>query len=319
MTKNETGVKNTGINGDSYDNQENFDHDAFWKDLIKRFSYLLLKRAVPEFYEKADITKEPRFLEKEFTDILNTGKPGVHTSPHFADLVLEIPLKNGENTWILFHCESQQGSGGGNLAERMNHYRCLLYAHYRREPVALAIITGSRRRRERFYSHSHFGTEIIYRYNNLVLADLDDEELQASENPIDLALYAGKCALKAKKEIQKYKFLCALTDVLVEHGWSREDKRDLLLFLERVIDLRDKELEKQYAEYRNQLSKEGKIVYIPLGERELAEEIKQRGMTEGIAKGKEEVARNLLANGISADIIAKSTGLPIEQIRNLMN
>ena len=56
-------------------------------------------------------------------------------------------------------------------------------------------------------------------------------------------------------------------------------------------------------------------MYIPLGERELAKEIEERGMT----KGKEEVARNLLANGVSTEIIAKSTGLPIEQIRNLMN
>ncbi|MCL1874882.1 MAG: hypothetical protein FWF87_01325 [Synergistaceae bacterium] len=151
------------------------------------------------------------------------------------------------------------------------------------------------------------------------MADLGDGELQASDNPIDLALYAAKCALKAKEEIVKFKYLRTLLELLAERGWSREDKRDLLLFLERIIDLRDKELESKYIEYRSQLNKEGKIVYIPLGERELAREIEQRGMEKGMEKGKEEVARNLLFNGIPLDIIAKSTGLPMEQIRGMIN
>jgi predicted transposase YdaD len=238
-----------------------------------------------------------------------------------------VPLKNEDVAWILLHIETQHAQGGGNLAERMNHYRCLIYAHYRREPVALAIVTSGKRKKEKYYSHSHYGTEIVYRYNNLVLTDLDDEELQASDNPIDLALYAAKCALRTKEENKKYKYLRILIDQLAERGWNNEDKRDLLLFLERVIDLRDKELEKQYTEYRNRLNKEGKIVYIPLGERELAREIEQRGMEKGIEKGmkkgmekgKEEMARNLIAIGISPDIIAQSAGLPLERIQSLLN
>ena len=63
-------------------------------------------------------------------------------------------------------------------------------------------------------------------------------------------------------------------------------------------------------------------MYIPLGERELAKEIEQRG----IEKGKEEMAREmakiLLAKGISPDVIAesvKNAGVPIERIRTLVN
>ncbi|MCL2010344.1 MAG: hypothetical protein FWG71_07345 [Synergistaceae bacterium] len=334
MTKSGTDAASVETTGDSSDKREYFDHDGFWKDLIERFYRSLFKRALPELHEKADATKEARFLDKEFRDILNTSDPEIHTSPHFADFVLEVPMKNGDETWILLHIEAQ-GPGGGNLAERMYHYKCLIYAHYRREPVALAIVTEGRRKEDRFYEHSHFGTESVYRYNNLVLADLDDGELQASDNPIDLALCAAKCALKAQEEIQKFTYLRTLTGLLAERGWSREDKRDLLLFLERIMDLRDKELGKQYTEFRNQLSKEGKIVYIPLGERELAREIEQRGIEEGIAQGmaqgisqgmaqgmaqgKEEMARNLLANGVSPDIIARSAGLPVEKVRALVN
>jgi predicted transposase/invertase (TIGR01784 family) len=58
-------------------------------------------------------------------------------------------------------------------------------------------------------------------------------------------------------------------------------------------------------------------------EREFAKEIEQRGeakgKVEGKAEGKAEMARSLLANGVSPDIIAKSAGLSIEQVRNMMN
>ena len=314
--KGEMGEMNMDINVENPGKQENFDYDSFWKDLITRFCYYLLKRAVPELYEQVDTTKRPRFLDKEFTDVVNTGDPRIRMNPHSADFVLEIPLKNGDAMWLLFHCEIQ-GPGGGAIPERMNHYRCLIYAHYRREPVALAVITGGHRKEEKFYAHSHFGTEVMYRYNNLVLSELDDEELQASDNPIDLALYAAKCALKAKKEeMQKYTYLRTLIALLAERGWSREDKADLLLFLERVINLEDKELEKQYTEYRSQLTKEGKIVYIPLGERELAKEIEQRGMEE---KAKE-VARKLLIRGdYSFDAISEIAGVPVDRVRSMAN
>ena len=315
MTENTAEVEHAGVNEDISDKRGKFDYDGFWKDLIERFCYPLLQRAIPELYEKADIEIKPRLLDTVFRDILNTGDPEIRIRPHYADLVLEVPLKDGGESWVLLHVAAQQGHGGGNLAERMNHYRCLIYAHHRREPVALAIIAGAQRKDERFYTHSHFGTEIVYRYNNLVLADLDDADLQTSDNAIDLALYAAKCALRAKEEVQKYKFLRTLTDLLTERGWNREDKSELVLFIVRIINLEDKELQEQYWEYRQQLDREGKLMYEPFL-KQVEERMAER---RGMEKGKEEVAKNLLANGISPDIVAKSTGFPEERIRTLIN
>jgi predicted transposase/invertase (TIGR01784 family) len=69
----------------------------------------------------------------------------------------------------------------------------------------------------------------------------------------------------------------------------------------------------------DQRNKEGNAMYVPMMLRDSAEEIEQRGKDEGINEGKLEVARNLLANGVSPDIITKSTGLPQEKINELMN
>jgi predicted transposase/invertase (TIGR01784 family) len=44
-----------------------------------------------------------------------------------------------------------------------------------------------------------------------------------------------------------------------------------------------------------------------------------QGIEKGIAKGKEEMVRNLLADGVSLDVIVKSSGLPVNRIKALIN
>jgi hypothetical protein len=294
--------------------KERFDSDGTWKDLIKRFFYHLLKRALPELYEAADRDREPTFLDKEFRDILNTSDPTIRTSPHFADYVIRVPLKRGVEEWILFHIEIQ--GQGGNLAERINHYRCLIYAHYRREPVTLAIITYRRSHGESaYYCHSHFGTKIIYEYNDLVLDELDDNELVSSDNPIDILLYAAKFALNAKDEHQKLSFLRKSVELLDERGWSLLDKRDLFLFTERVVKMKDRYLIGQFKEFMERRNKEGNAMYVPMLLRDSADEIKRLGKEEG----KLEVVRKMLARGDSPEAVSEVAGLPQEKILELMN
>ena len=122
---------------------EYFDYDGFWKDLIERFFGPFLSRALPELYVDADLSQEPRFLDKEFRDLLQTSDLELHRAPHFADYLLDVPLKSGGDTWVLFHIEVQ-GAGGGDLPFRMAHYRSMIFDHYMREPVALVILTSPR-------------------------------------------------------------------------------------------------------------------------------------------------------------------------------
>jgi hypothetical protein len=269
----------------------------------------------------------PRFLDKEFRDILNTADPEIHNSPYFADFVLEVPLKNRAAEWVLFHIEAQ-GQGGGNLAVRMYIYKSLIFVHYQREPVALAIITDRRPAKElAYYSHNHYGTESFYKYNSLVLLELDDNELLSSDNPIDLVLYAAKFALKTKGEHRKFNFLRKIVGLLNERGWSMEEKRDLLLFIERIVNMRDEVLITQYKEILGQENREGRAMYIPLIMRDSAAEIEQHGIekgrkegrNEGIKEGKLEVARNLLVSGMSPEVIAKIANLPLDQVQGLIN
>jgi predicted transposase/invertase (TIGR01784 family) len=148
-----------------------------------------------------------------------------------------------------------------------------------------------------------------------VLSELDDEELMASGNPIDIVLYAAKYAAKTKAELQRYNYLRTATRLLADMGWDMDEKYAFLLFAQRVINLKDEKLKAEYIEYLEQLDREGKIVYVTMAE----EYYTKKGIEQGIEKGKLEVARKLAARGISPDIITESTGLPVDQIQELTN
>jgi hypothetical protein len=52
------------------------------------------------------------------------------------------------------------------------------------------------------------------------------------DNPVDIVLYAAKCAAQTRKEIQRYNYLRTVTVLLAERGWGMDGKRSLMLFAE---------------------------------------------------------------------------------------
>ncbi|GHS94001.1 hypothetical protein AGMMS50276_05700 [Synergistales bacterium] len=292
---------------------ERFDYDGFWKELILRFFYSLLNRTLPELYADADTTKPPRPMDKEFTDLLSTSKPGVRKSPHFADYLLEVPLKSGDTACVLLHIEIQ-GRSGGNIAARMYHYNCLIYAHYKKNPVALAIVTDKRPAKEkRFYKSALYGTNTLYEYRTVALLELDNDELLSSDNPIDIVLYAAKSAYYCKEELQKFHYLKEISDILDKRGWSRDDKRDLLLFVDWIVNIKDEYLVKQFREYRARKEEargDMKITHITALGRSF--------INDGINEEKRNVAQKMLARQMPIDDIVDLTELSKDEIQALV-
>ena len=147
------------------------------------------------------------------------------------------------------------------------------------------------------------------------MEELDDEDLLSSENPVDLVLYAAKHALRTKEELQKYRYLRKSMELLADRGWSQGDKRDLMLFLERITNLKDEHLIAEYVEFQRELEKEGKVVYVSLAERH---GIKQ-GIEQGIEQGKRQMAKKLLARQVSVEVVMEVAELSEDEVRDLMN
>jgi len=301
--------------------QDSFDFDGFWKDLIERFWRELLKSLLPTLYAVADLDKEPVFLDKELRDALHF--PDDRSSPRFVDALLKIPLKDGGEEWVLLHIEVQ-GPGGENLTFRMFDYGCRLFTHYRKMPVALAILTAPRDSETTgVFEASQHGTLVRYQFNTLELGKLDDGKLLASDNPFDLALYAARKAKQSRKdEGQKYRYLRELRGLLNEKGWSLKDRRDLLLFIEWIINLKDPGLREEYTAYTEAMEGD-KVRYeswiekafcdkgIAIGEQRGIAIGEQRGITIGEQRARRSIMENLIASGMEPGQAAAITGLSV--------
>ena len=95
---------------------------------------------MPEVYEDVDFSQNFTFLDKELRDTVQVSLSEEHNAAKFVDTLVQLPLKSGKNQWVLLHIEVQ-GKGGEDISFRMILYCCLIFAHYRRMPVALAILT----------------------------------------------------------------------------------------------------------------------------------------------------------------------------------
>jgi predicted transposase YdaD len=103
---------------------------------------------------------------------------------------------------------------------------------------------------------------------------------------------------------------------MMEAARKWEDKKSVLLAINCLLELSGEEYAREYVKYMENLkmSKEDRKMYISVFERVY----KAEGKAEGMEKGKREMARNLLAEGVPQDVIAKASGLAASEIRSLM-
>ena len=310
---------------------ERVDFDSLFKTVMHRYFWDGLQIFSPALYEDADISKEPEFLEQELEKIAFDQKKG----PNRTDLLVRVPMKDGADQWLLAHLELQ-GRGGGDLPTRMNRYRSMIYLKYDAEPVAFAVLTSPRPKREpRSYVSERYETRVVYEYKNIDVRDLDDDKLLSGDNRIALILYAAKRAQESRSdEGRKFRYLRDISNIWAKRGWSNEDKRIIMLAIEYLISLKDSDYSVQIAEHFETLEKEGKTVYTTIAERvytakgiEIGREegIKkgiEKGIEKGIKKGREkgklEVARNMLENGLSIDDVVKYTNLSRSEIETVL-
>ena len=287
MADDETAVINTAINHEEQNiflSDEDYEsyYDAIWKDFIAEFWKDILKRFMPDLYDKANLKREPENLDKELRDLL----PEEPKAPvRYVDTLMKIFLKDGGEEWVLLHVEIQ-GRGGENISRRMFRYYCLIFAHHDVNPAALAILTAKRPQSEGepgIYKAGVFGTIIEYKYNVIKAYELDDEELKAGDNIVDLFVYAAKIAYKhSKSNEKKLHYMKIIVVLLAKKGWEQLRRRRFIIYLERVMHLSNADYRLQFRKAADETFNEGenKMRY-----KTVTEEIFEEGVAEGRAQG----------------------------------
>ena len=317
--------------------QEREDRDGLWKDAIARFLPQLLRRMLPRLYKDVDWTKEPKFLSQELRDTLQRPAAEEHNSARFVDELIQLSLKGGGTQWVLLHIEVQ-GEGGDDISYRMTLYCCLIFSHHHQMPVALAILTAPRPEKETVgsYNAEQYGTQLSYRYNCFEVGAQDDETLLASDNPFDLIIYVAKKEPLFKgrdKEKQKFKYLRELTRLLAFRGWDDKDRRDLLILISRMINLKDKGLQQEYTNEIKSMKGENGMAAMTFIEEYFHNEGRDEGIRlgrdegirfgrdEGIRLGRDEAnfqtARRMRDAGMPDADIHRFTNLSLEELRSL--
>ena len=288
---------------------ESVDKDGIWKDALKRYLPLLLKRTMPELYKDVDFSQEVKFLDKELQDTIQVTLAKEHNSAKFIDSLVELPLKSGKGQWILLHIEVQ-GTGGEDISYRMMLYCCLIFAHYRRMPVALAILTDKRPSDETpgKFEFSEYGTKLLYKYNLFEVYNQDDDKLLNSDNPFDSFIYAAKKYsdyMSSENQSIKLEYLLKISRNLYERGLNEKERAGIIVFVSRLINLEDEELRKKFFKELKKL--EGKDVMNEMTwiEEHFYDQALSKGINIGETRGRSETLNAAIdfmrSNGMTND------------------
>ncbi|NLA91270.1 MAG: hypothetical protein GX843_06515 [Synergistaceae bacterium] len=259
--------------------------------------------------EAVDENSQVKFLETELRRLARFTRRFSQEDPasKFVDLLAEVPLLNGETSWILLHVEIQGRGSKENFPLRMHRYRCLLEGRFNRPVAGLAILVQPIPvdQSEGVYRWSRFGSKIVYEYPVFKIYEGNEEELRQSDNPFDLAHYAGMQAWKHQKtDPRKLEYMKILLGELNKRQWSHEEKMGFLWFLEGVMHINDVEVWDSWEEELERRKEAGEM-YVSLMER------------KGIEQEKMETAKRMLERGMPVSLIIDLTGLTEEVILSL--
>ncbi len=299
------------------------DLDAAWKETLDLYFEPFLAFLFPEAHAAINWDQSVEFLDKEFQDLI----PEAEIGRRYADKLVKAWLSNGEEAFILIHVEVQSQEDSG-FAQRMFVYHYRIFDYYQKRVMSLAVLGDERSgwRPDR-YTYTLAGCELSLKFPIVKLVDFEDQwpELETSDNPLAVVVMAHLRSRTTKSDAQARKrWKWILTRRLYERGYSREDVIRLVRVMDRMMTL-PPELRRQFKEELEQYEAEAKMPLISSME-ELAKEEgreegiqigEQRGIQIGKQEGIQQMVIKLLQEGVAVEIIAKTSGLSVEQIEQL--
>jgi predicted transposase/invertase (TIGR01784 family) len=299
------------------------DLDAAWKETLDLYFEPFLAFLFPDAHAAINWDRSVEFLDKEFQDLI----PEAEIGRRYADKLVKAWLNNGEEAFILIHVEVQSQEDSG-FAQRMFIYHYRIFDYYQKRVMSLAVLGDENRNwRPDRYTYTLAGCELSLRFPIVKLVDFENRwsELEASDNPMAVVVIAHLRSRTTKSDAQARKrWKWILTRQLYEGGYSREDVIRLVRVMDRILTL-PAVLKRQFREELEQYEAEAKMPLISSMEEMAKEEGReegiqigeQRGIQIGKQEGIQEVAINMLRQGISTDEVARFTQLSLDQIDQL--
>jgi hypothetical protein len=287
-------------------------NDILWKVVLEEVFDDLLRFIFPDADQVYDLERGFEFMDKELAEMY--PEPGKGSATRFADKLVKVFRRDGEEDCILCHIEIQGDTKKKDrplFAERMVRYFYRIWDKYRKPVSAVAIFTGrdGKKMPDRF-EYKYRNTRLLYQYPTISILDFTDEELEKSDNPFAQVILAARTSLLEGKipptDLLDRKVLIARK--LLRKGFSARKIKAIFVFLENYVAFEDPEMNlnfKNRIELKDKNNIMGIDEYIKMVARE-------EGLAEGLAEGEEKRNRLFVTNLLKE-------GFPMKKIASLAN
>ncbi len=257
------------------------DFDSPWKTLLERWFPAFMAWFFPPIAAEIDWARGYVFLDKELQKISRRAQE----KRRYADKLVKVWRRTGEEMWVLVHVEIQAGYET-DFGERMFVYYYRLFDRYRLPLASLVVLADDRLQwRPDHYERQLWGCDLKLKFPVVKLLDYQGRlaELEADPNPFALATAAHLLAQTTRKDPQaRLAGKLALTRRLYQRGWTKPEVLDLYEFIDWLLALPEA-LEDAFLDEIHELEESTNMRYISSAER--------IGMRRGTQLGIQQVLR----------------------------
>ncbi|MFN2349898.1 MAG: Rpn family recombination-promoting nuclease/putative transposase [Thioalkalivibrio sp.] len=259
------------------------DNDSPWKEALEHYFREFTQLLFPAIHDEVDWSRgySPKDTElQQITADANTGR-------RYADKLIKVYTRDGDETWVLIHVEVQ-GEPEEGFAQRMFTYQYRLRDRYGVDVVSLAVLADTRDSfRPTTFHYERWGCELSFTFPAAKLIDWEERwaDLEASDNVFALVVRAQIKAKRVKDGATRKDVKIALVRLLYDRGYSREQVVRLFKIIDWMIQL-PRELEPVFVQAVYAIQEEKKMPYVNTIERVEREQALQQGMEQGLEKGR---------------------------------
>ena len=275
--------------------------DLLWKGIIEDLCIEFLHYFFSDMVPAIDFEKEFVFLDKELQQIF----PESEQNHRYADKLVKVFLKNGEELWLLVHVEVQ-GYIDTNFSGRMFTMFYRLRELFNVPVVQLAIFTDdSPTYHPNSFHYEKYGTWLDYGYRTWKLLENPPAKDESEGNLFAIVMETAWYGLSKNrlKDDELYKLKTGLIRKLLVKEVGKTKIKKLLGFIEFYINFEKQQFSRKFE---NQIYK----IQKPMGIEELIKEkllqdAEEKGMEMGIEKGLALAIRQMLEKGFKPKDIAE--------------
>ena len=307
--------------------------DNLWKGILEDILDDFLRFMHPDADEIFDFGRGITFLDKELEQLFPPKKGKFSTK--IADKLAKLYTRDGEEKWMLIHCEVQE-KYNIDFPHRMFTYFYRIFDKYGKRISAYAILTEPfLKERPNRYVIEFLGTKMEYNYNVYKISQQSEDELLKSNNPFAMVVLTVRSVLKKKNkrldDDSLMEIKLKLSRQLLQKSFPKAKIHKIMTFLMCYIHFENTEnnitFEKKFEQITGRTRTMG-IEEMVLAQREERGEKRgiklgeKRGIKLGEKRKDRETVINMLRNDFTDEMILKIVNVTpdyIQKIRASLN